>query len=195
MKRIICALMLVAASVFFPFNAMAQRLSSKDLKDHYSFIYVGAGLGLEYGGIGVQVEYLTSEYLGIFAGGGYNLVEGSFNVGVNAKVLPVKAFCPTITAMYGYNAALRVNDSYGNTFGKTYYGLSLGVGAEVRNNRSDREKLSFGIRSPFRSDEFHSHYNALKDQGAEFNPGILPFTVSVGYHLGLAKRPRNKTEG
>lgn len=69
--------------------------------------------------------------------------------------------------MYGYNAALKLKGLRRSlrSDSKTYYGPAIGAGVEIRTGKNDKDKFSFGIRAPFRNDEFHNKYNALKKAG------------------------------
>ena len=172
-------------------NSIAQ---SKHLKSEgnnaYINSYFGLGIGLDYGGIGIQAEYLHSKYVGFFAGAGYALIDPAFNAGVSAKLLPDKKFCPTITAMYGYNAVIKLKDFTGATSSesKIYYGLTIGASGEIKTGKNNQNKLTAGIRLPFRNNEFHKDYDALKDAGYKFTPDFLPITFSVGISFGLSQK-------
>lgn len=171
-------------SVFFTNNSFAQNNVHNDA-DSYSNLFGGAGLGFEFGGIGAQAEFLPSPYLGIFAGAGYNFWDLGFNAGVAGKMLPEKKATPVFMVMYGYNAVIKIKNRFGVPSGQTYYGISLGAGAELKTGRRLKNKMSFGLRVPFRSDEFHLDYKNLKDQGYTFNPDFLPVAFSFGYHVAI----------
>jgi hypothetical protein len=130
--------------------------------------------------------------LGIFAGAGYALIDPAFNIGISAKMLPDKKFVPTITAMYGYNALIKLKDFTGSTSSKSkiYYGLTVGATGEMKTGKNNQNKLIAGVRLPFRNSEFHKDYDALKDAGYKFNPDFLPITFSVGINFGLSKKDR-----
>ena len=146
--------------------------------------FLGIGAGLDYGGLGIRAEFQPLKNIGIIGGLGYNLTEPAYNVGLSYKILPGKKVTPTIMAIYGYNAVIRV--SYpGLVDGRTYYGPSVGAGCEVFDGR---HKWTFEIFVPFRNSDFHDHYNELKDSGVEFKPSILPVTFTIGYNFFLAKQ-------
>ncbi len=72
---------------------------------------IGLGLGLDYGGIGGRFTVLTSQRFGLFAGLGYNLhgAELQWRGGV-VRLAPDKRVCPTLHAMYGYNAVIVIKE-------------------------------------------------------------------------------------
>jgi hypothetical protein len=92
--------------------------------------------------------------------------------------------------MYGYNAVIKLKDFTGATSSesKIYYGLTIGASGELKTGRTSQNKLTAGIRFPFRNNEFHKDYDALKDAGYKFNPDFLPITFSVGISFGLSKK-------
>ncbi|HRO42015.1 MAG TPA: hypothetical protein PL009_04240 [Flavipsychrobacter sp.] len=141
-------------------------------------VYTGFGLGLDYGGIGLKVEYLPVSFLSLFGGVGFNLASVGVNAGVSLKMLPGKTFRPTATIMYGYNAVLIVKNSNGATVRKgTYFGWTPGVGFEADVNKRRTNKISVQVFRPFRSDEF-------KRDAQKTNASIPPWALSIGINLG-----------
>ncbi|MEO6328165.1 MAG: hypothetical protein ABIO55_04500, partial [Ginsengibacter sp.] len=157
--------------------------------------YFGFGIGQDYGAIGIRAEYLPSKYVGLFGGFGFALIDPAFNAGLSAKLLTDKKICPTITAMYGYNAVIYLKNVYGSIIAeksKVYYGATVGAGADLKFGRSNRNKLSLSVFLPFRNSEFHKNYNDLKDAGFEFNPEIMPVTFSIGLNFGVSTNTNRK---
>ena len=171
--------------------AMAQD-DNRDEKNENDFqqVFFGVGLGFDYGGIGVKGEFLPARWLGIFAGGGYNLADPAFNAGFSLRAMTTKNVNPLFVAMYGYNAAIKI-ESFGfygsNDFNKSYYGVSIGGGVDMKFG-SRGSKGTFLLLVPFRSDSFHRDYDGLKDAGFEFKPGILPIAFSVGCNFAIGRR-------
>src|SRR4051812_46148767 len=92
-------------------------------------LYFGVGIGLDYGGLGLQAEFLPIKNLGLFIGGGYNLVSPAYNFGLSLKLMPDKKLTPVIMAMYGYNAAMKIRSWTGSyVLEKSYYGITAGAG-------------------------------------------------------------------
>ena len=151
---------------------------------------IGIVAGLDYGGLGLKGEFQPVKYLGIFAGFGYNFSDPAYNAGFSFKITPGKKICPTIVAMYGYNAVIKLDYGNGNTSGKTYYGPSVGAGCEVL-SRDGKKNWTFEIFVPFRSSAFHDEYDALKNSGVEFSPDILPVTFTIGYNFSILAKAKN----
>lgn len=145
--------------------------------------YMGIGAGQEYGGLGLKAEYLAVPSLAVFLGFGYNLVTPAYNAGLSYKILPSKRITPTIQAMYGYNAAIKIKGIFGNSIlEKTYYGATFGAGLDFK-ARSGKSKFSFAVLVPLRNSDFNETYDRYKNNGYEFEPGILPVTFSFGFNF------------
>lgn len=157
--------------------------SQNSSKATYPNFYAGIGIGLDYGGFGFKAEFLPVKSIGVFAGAGANFDKVGLNGGLSWKILPEKKATPTIMAMYGYNAVLKVKGINNNVlFQKTYYGPSIGAGCDIKAGKKDN-KWSIAVIVPFRSKEFKDKYNQYKEAGVEFKPGIMPVLISIGYNL------------
>jgi hypothetical protein len=142
------------------------------------FIYLGPGLGLDYGGVGVKLECVPVRFLGLFAGGGWNIAGLAYNAGVSVKLAPRKLWTPVVVGMYGYNGVLAIRDPYQGWVERwVYYGFSAGAGFEGNVGEVHRNKFSILAFYPFR-EEFNRDAN---DAEAFY----LPFTVSVGINFGM----------
>jgi hypothetical protein len=179
-------LVLTAILLFFnATNASSQaqtkhsgKDSAKSTKVVKPFIYLGPGLGLDYGGVGVKFECLPAKFLGLFAGGGWNIAGLAYNAGVSVKMAPRKIWTPVIVGMYGYNGVLAIkNPQQGWTYRLVYYGFSAGAGFEGNVGEGRRNKYSIMVFYPFR-EEFNRDANDVK----AFH---LPFTVSFGLNFGI----------
>lgn len=171
MKRVLALILFATAFV----AAVAQDDTSKG--------NFGIGLGLDYGGIGGKVTVLPSQKVGLFAGLGYNIVGVGFNVGGLVRFSPDKKVCPYITAMYGYNAVIKITGDIEKE--ETYYGPSAGFGLEFHGRNNPSNFWNVELLIPFRSSDYH---NDLDDLQA--NPYIemndpWPIAICVGYHFGF----------
>lgn len=176
-------------------KSIAQSKNQRsEINPNYTNTYFGLGIGFDYGAIGIKAEFLPTKHLGIFAGAGYALIDPAFNVGLSGKLLPDRNFCPTVTAMYGYNAVIKLKDAYGATVSdsKIYYGPTVGAGAELKTGRMKNNTLSFGIRVPFRNSDFQKDYDNLKDAGYEFKQDMLPVAFTIGFNFGIGRKAVNK---
>ena len=161
-----------------------------------SKFFFGLGMGLDYGGVGLKAEVQPHPNIGLFAGGGYNLLDPAYNFGASFKLLPNRKVQPFITGMYGYNAVLKIKNIYGNVIPEmsgTYKGFTAGAGVDLFDSRQ-KNKLTLEILVPFRSKEFTDYYQSLKDAGYEFKPGILPITFTVGYNFSIGRSTNTGTK-
>ena len=147
-------------------------------------VYLGPGFGLDYGGLGVKVEYLPIKYVGIYGGVGYNFLSVGWNAGATVKILPDKKVSPNFMVFYGYNAALRVIGA--PEYNVTSYGPTIGANLDIMLGK--KNKLSVGLFVPIRSAEFKTTYQAAKNNpNIQFFSILLPVAVGVGFNFGLHK--------
>jgi hypothetical protein len=153
--------------------------TSNSEKEAYKF-EIGAGLGYEYGGIGMQFSYAPIPYVSGFVGVGMNGGIG-YNVGATWHIISKTTnhrFRPYIEAMYGYNLVWVTVGDYYNV--NQYYGPSLGLGMEFRNKKTSRHGFDICfLRYAFWSEDAWDAYN---NASAEERPALGPIGFSIGYH-------------
>ena len=156
--------------------------SSQDNKKQSQF-FLGGGLGLDYGGLGLKFEYQPIKYVGAFVGLGYNVEGYGINLGASFYPFPNQKLQPLVHLLYGYNAVLITENM--PELNKTYYGISPGIGGLLKTGKRDN-KLSFAIFLPIRSQTFHDDYEAWKvNPNVRITQEILPFTFSIGFNWKL----------
>ncbi len=143
--------------------------------------YLGLGVGLDYGGLGLHIEYLPVNFLGIFGGVGYNLGGAAgINGGLTFRAFPMNAFRPMVTAMYGYNAVLIVKGTHKEPIKRSsYFGFSFGGGFEVDVNRRRTNKLNLQLLVPVRDKRFEEDVTKYQ---AEMPSPVL---FSLGFNFGI----------
>lgn len=145
---------------------------------------LGIGLGIDHGGIGLQLQYRPVPPLAFFVGGGYALAGLGYNLGMQVRLLPKKKWCPYVAGMYGYHAAIRVRDR--PEYDQLYFGPSASIGVEDHNRFDYGRFWSFGLILPFRPQQFTDDLDALK-----LKPDIQIYSEppdilgSVSLHFGL----------
>jgi hypothetical protein len=164
--------------------------------NQHSNLYLGPGIGLDYGGLGVRAEFGTIKNFSIIGGLGYNLFSiPGMNAGISYKLYEHKRSAYHISAIYGYNAVIRIKydnslDSYTDV--QAYYGPSAGAGCDIYDKRK-KNKLSVELWVPFRNSDFRNRHEGLKDMGLKFQPDILPVTFSIGYNFSVTMNKNKKT--
>jgi hypothetical protein len=146
-------------------------------------LYLGIGAGLDHGGFGVRADVPVTNGIALFLGVGYALVGPGWNLGALYRFKTASNVRAYATALYGYNGVIMVQDA--EQYNDVYYGFSGGFGLEFRNPRTSNF-FRMAVLVPFRSAEFWSDWNDLKDnKGIEVKQGPLPVAFSVGYHFAL----------
>lgn len=144
---------------------------------------LGMGVGLDFGGLGLQLSGRPEPPLNIFVAMGYNLNEVGLNAGVAFRTLPRAVVCPFVMGMYGYNAVIAISGR--SDYDKTYYGPTVGGGLEIRAPHW-RGHLELGVFHPFRNATFEEDLEMLQRNPAVEDLQVpSAWTFSVGYHMGL----------
>jgi len=147
--------------------------------------FVGFGMGLDFGGFGMNVMYNVTNSVGAYIAAGYALAGVGVNGGVILRLVPKKPenrVVPYITAMYGYNAAIAVQK--GEQYNKMFYGPSAGLGIELRARSPKVRCWTFALLIPFRSNEVQDYIDELSyKHNIEFQNDLTPVLISIGYRF------------
>jgi hypothetical protein len=92
---------------------------------------LGIGIGMDHGGYGFNLAVYPEKHIGLFGGMGYAIIGPGFNGGIKLRSNS-DGITPYISAMYGYNAVISVEN--GSQYNKTFYGMTYGIGFDVRAN-------------------------------------------------------------
>ncbi len=145
---------------------------------------LGFGLGLDYGGIGVNFLFYPQKNIGLFAGGGYAIAGFGYNVGAKFRAVSKKpqSITPFAEIMYGYNAAIAVVNA--ESLNKIFYGMTLGFGLDYKRTPLKKGYWSFALLIPLRGSEVDNYIDDLKkNYTVEMKNQLLPFAISVGYRI------------
>ena len=170
-----------ALSLFIFISAYAQKKQA---------LFVGAGLGLDHGGIGIKTEYQPFKYMGIFLGIGYDLVGPSGNLGFTYNVLPNKNFTPVFIAMGGINGTIITKYSFtGTTINwesrGQYAGGTVGGGFDIKFGRRKNQKVNFMILVPIRDRTFYDARSSIVSRGGTIERNASPVLVAAGWNIDL----------
>jgi hypothetical protein len=157
-----------------------------DEEDSDTNLYLGIGVGLDYGGVGGRLTFIPGNdektSVGIFVATGFALNGVGFNAGLNVRI-GEQRLVPTISAMYGYNGIIKVIGA--PQYDKTYYGPSIAFGFENKTRNSDDNHIHVELVIPFRSAAFQNDIKALQNtSGIEINDPS-PVLISIGYHFKI----------
>lgn len=171
-------------ALLFATSAFAQQPAKKQK------LYIGAGVGLDHGGFGLKAEYQPFKYLGIFFGGGYDLVGPSGNLGVIYNILPNKNFTPIVTVMGGINGVILTKYIIANggmlweSRGQ-YAGVTPGVGFDFKFGRRKNQKVNLSMLIPLRDASFYAARNSITSQGGTIERDASPVLVAAGWNIDL----------
>ena len=175
MKEKLKSIILISAFLFAGKSIQAQS--------NEQHVFLGAGLGFEYGGFGAKVEYLPVKNFGLFGGLGYNLLTAGWNLGATYKMLPDKKVSPNIMLLYGYNGVSKVEGA--PKYDMTSYGVTIGANVDISVGHKGN-KISIGLFAPIRSGKFMDNYDKMKaDSNIEIKNDLLPISLSIGYNFIL----------
>lgn len=177
-----CLAFLLFFNVAFAYSSAHPLHPDRDTSSHLRKVYLGGGLGINYGGYGLQFNYLPISYVRLSASYGTNLIDMNYNFGVNFRIRPNSRLCPTFSYMLGYNGAVQNIDR--PEISKSFKGSALGAGIEVWNKRKVNF-FQFQIILPIRSIEFE---NTIEETNASpfFKlTNLNTFVFSIGYHFGI----------
>lgn len=164
----------------------SSKVKSNSNIERYS---LGFGLGMDYGGLGMNFQGYPVKNIGFFVGTGYAFAGIGYNVGVKTRLLPNKEIVrvvPNFYAMYGYNAAVVVQDN--SKFNKFFYGPTIGIGLDFY-PRPEKFRIgywSIALLLPIRSSSLDSYVDDLKqNHNIEFKNDFIPIGLSIGYRIVL----------
>lgn len=145
---------------------------------------LGVGTGQDMGGIiGARASYGVTHYVVGWIGGGWALVGGGYNAGIDVRVPTKGRVSPFITGMYGYNGVIHIKGK--ETLDGIYYGPTLGFGL-LLHQRESLNYWRFSINVPFRSQEMLDDWEQIKLRPEiEIQQDLLPITIGVGFHFGI----------
>jgi hypothetical protein len=165
--------------------------SDKKIKEQYTsasggyekenMVSLGIGLGMDHGGYGLNLAVYPEKHVGLFAGVGYAIVAPGFNGGIKLRLFS-DGVTPFVSAMYGYNAVISVQNAF--QYNKIFYGMTYGLGVDMRVNPEKNGFFSFGLLIPIRDKAVEEYMDDLqKKHNVSFKSGLLPIGLSFSYRF------------
>lgn len=154
----------------------------------------GLGYGLAYAGfLGAQLQYTPIENFGFFASGGYCVFTLGWQLGIVGYLIPKEPSHPVrayLSIKYGTIAAKEVHGN--DKKNKSYYGITPGIGLEVRFGKTRKHGFNIDIMFPFPVGQFKEDFDKFGGNWFSYNylSGIngksaTPMTPSIGYHFEM----------
>jgi hypothetical protein len=168
--------------IFFFLPGFSQKAVHKPKKSTGD---IGLGAGIDYGGFGIQLNqifgpiYLTGGY-------GYNNVYflpfGGLKYFVPLNE-PDLIFAPYIKVIYGYNTTIIIK----NGPKKFYFGITPGIGTNIRFGKTKSFGFNFDINVPVRTKNYKKDREYYKLIYSTYKPDVLPLSFSLGIQICLDK--------
>jgi hypothetical protein len=138
----------------------------------------GVGIGLDYGGIGVNFTTYLHENVGIFGGVGYFPGSFMYNVGAKARLISKKKpsnINPFILGMYGVNTVAKFKSFTGGSYSRSFKGFTFGAGLDFsfKKRKAGRGHWSFALLVP------------IRDTNGFGVKNTQPVGISLGYKIIL----------
>ena len=154
------------------------EFGTEDMYGKHSF---GVGFGIQYGGIGANVDVNIARNLNATAGLGTTVFAGAgYSLGLKYFLTPLnRTFRPRIAAYYGVNGIIVKQHIFidKDDEGESYTGLSLGIGAQWMWGETKANGLDFDIMYLA---TIGWDLDELRDEGLRIDePGKVK--VSLGY--------------
>lgn len=165
-------------------SEIAQLIGGKEIKQtvRKDVLSLGAGLGQDYGGIGVNLVFYPQTNIGLFAGFGYALIGLGYNVGTKIRLgsrYSKSKLNPSFMAMYGYHTIVSIEGS--SPAKKIFYGFTLGPSLDISFNAQNNSYLSLAVLVPIRTNEVKDYLD-IQRKANHISLFILPVTFSIGFH-------------
>lgn len=157
-------------------------------------IFLGPGIGLDHGGLGIKAEYQPFKYVGLFGGAGYNLAGFNGNGGIIYNIMPDKKVTPVLTAMLGVNSAIIVEheDANGPTGKKSrlqFEGFTVGGGFDIKFGKKRNQKVNVTLLVPIRDRGFWWYRNHITNTlGGTIKQDIFPVLIAAGWNYNILFR-------
>lgn len=148
----------------------------------FTRVYLGLGVGIDFGGIGLNAMSMVTEHVGVFGAFGYNLNKLGLGFGTRVYTKDQSArWRPYLSAMYGYNTVYYIKNA--DNFSRTFYGPTIGVGVDLKDSRSNFWTLALQV--PIRTDDVKAYKNYLEYSNVEIKRDLLPIAFSIGYRMAV----------
>lgn len=148
---------------------------------------MGLGIGLDYGGFGMNFTTSLHKNIALFGGVGYNLIGLGYNGGIKARYISDKntaRISPFILGMYGVNTAVIISNA--TEFNKSFRGITFGLGIDFNFKPRKNGYWSIALLMPQRSSKYDDYISFLKSYyGFTFTNQPSDIGLSLGYKIIL----------
>jgi hypothetical protein len=142
---------------------------------------LGAGMGMDYGGFGINYTAFLVKNVGFFAGVGFAYAKVGYNLGLKLRFLPGSKLNPFALGMYGYNDAYTVSEN--SAWSAIFNGYTVGIGTDYRAKPKSKGYWSVALLLPFKTSEASDYEDTLNTQfKGNYDSWVNTVGFSIGYH-------------
>lgn len=176
---------LLCAICFACVGSVASAQSRSNTYQTADVTTLGMGLGLTYGGLGMKFTRNFNEYVGLMAGVGYNFDNLGYNIGTQLYLPSQSKAQAYVSAMYGTNGVIIVDDLYGDSFKESYTGVSFGFGINLRSKRTKGNFVELGLIVPIHGSDYKDDWDDIKNTSGIETTDPWPVLINVGYNFNI----------
>lgn len=139
------------ADIYYQQIHKIKNVQSLNPNLYYPF-YMGLGIGLDYGGLGMKINWYPARYTGLVIGVGHNFLEPAFSIGIKGRYYRYgRIVSPYLQLLYGY-LLLHFQELI-TTKEKVFYGMNFGGGIDLFFNRTNNIGANLGLQAYFYNQE------------------------------------------
>jgi hypothetical protein len=198
MKHLLAVILLFSAipSVISASNGTARDSAKVEgLRDTpYGLVWsgLGPGIGMDYGGFGINYTAFVSKNVGFFGGFGFAYAKIGYDFGTKIRVIPRNGeskLNPYFIGMWGYNAVFTATGE--PSLSKIFRGITFGIGTDYRAKPDSKGYWSVAVMVPLpntglEDDDVKFYKNWLNQNvPGKWQNWVSVIDFSIGYHYIL----------
>lgn len=117
-----------------------------DIEDESFIGSFGIGFGMPYGGLGTNIDLYAGNHVGFTLGFGTYFFTYGWSIGGRLYLVsPQHSFRPRISAIFGTNGIIAIEQRFGTYDVETFSGLSYGAGTRIHAGKTGRHAIDIDV--------------------------------------------------